>query len=150
MKAVSLCSKVNHHLLLLPKMVSPRGDSLGDLRRNKGVTGLPGSLLVSTAETHDFTGGLFSQDRWDQTIMPPPPTPPKVPAQPSLESGSLCITDVNSTWPLALHCLLASHYGGAGHTGTFETVPSKDKAWGTSRVGRRGLSCHLITMSLLP
>lgn len=71
MKAVSLCSKINHHLLLLPKMVSPRGDSVGDLLRNRGVTGLPGSLLVSTAETYDFTCGLFSQDRWDQTIMPP-------------------------------------------------------------------------------
>lgn len=108
-----LCSKVDHHLLFLPKVVSPKGDSLGDLLRNRGATGLPGSLLVSTAETHDFTRGLFSQDRWDQTIMPPPPTPPKVPAQPSLESRSLCIADANSIWPLALPCLRAFHYGGA-------------------------------------
>lgn len=60
-EAVSLCSQVDHHLLLLARMASLRGDTLGDLLRKGGATD-PQVLLVSTAEIHGFTCGLFSQD----------------------------------------------------------------------------------------
>lgn len=106
-EAVFLCSQVDHHLLLLLYGISKRRHFRGPPEEGRGYRS-SGSLPVSTAAMRAFTCGLFSQDSWDRAVIPPPPTP-KVSAQPSLELWSLCITDMNSIWPLALLC----HYVGA-------------------------------------